>query len=158
MIRIGILPSPLLHPLLKLMGLEWDTLLKHSLRSSFGVVTNFLGKNDRMILNSGFQDLYYWDFIIPHSSGFFHTTFGHCHQQAKILCLSLACAHANKPLKREKLELILWEHTLEKVACIIHSLDNMFLNSGFSSLNLLFKAFSFCFSLLSLVKKTPTII
>lgn len=59
MIITDILPSPLLHPLLKIMELEWDKLLKHSLQSHFGVVTNFPGMNDRMTLNSGFQDLNY---------------------------------------------------------------------------------------------------
>lgn len=100
-----------------------------------------------MIINVGFQDLYYWDFIIPHSSGFFPYNFWSLLPTGNqiLLCLSLLCAHANKNLKTKQqnktLGSVVWEQTLEKVACMIRSLDNMPLNTGFS-----FQSVQFLFS------------
>lgn len=69
-----------------------------------------------------------------------------------------ACVFLVHILNKTPLESTLWEQTLEKVAYMIHSFDNMPLNSGVSSLNALFKMLSCCFPLLSPVKETQTIV
>ena len=53
----------------------------------------------------------------------------------KMINLSLSCAHANSHKKKKKnpLESIPWDQTLDKMACIIHSLDNSPLDSGLCS-------------------------
>lgn len=72
-----------------------------------------------------------------------------------MLNLSLSCAHANSHKKKNPLESILWDQTLDKMACVIHSLGNLPLDSV---LNVLFKVFSFCFLLLCPVKETQTVV